>query len=536
MEKYIANLIRLFPALIMMFAASTSTAKIIHVPGQQPTIKAGIVLAQENDTVMVSAGTYIGAQNRDLDFGGKAIVLKSMKGATLTIINCQGSSFIPHRGFRIHQGEDSTTVIEGFTIINGFAPPAGPASESIGGGILCENGSSPTVRDCVFYDNYAANGGGALAFIEGSSPRVSGCTFVDNTALHDTGATNIGYGGAIRCEKSEPIFRNCIFNSNRANIGGGMSCSNSNVIVESCEFSSNIAEVYVTFEPAGPGYGGGLHLDSSSIMLDYCVFDRNAALTGNNMSYATAEGGAIYAYRSMPTLINCTMYGNQVEEYGEGMPGRGAGIFLLDSPAEIHNSIIAYGLGGEGIACPYNQAFDTIMLPNIGCTDIHGNQFGDWTDSLAFLADINGNFSSPPYFCKPEVGDLNLWAYSPCIPDSNQCRTLIGARGIGCLTDVDEEASPDDMEFSLSQNRPNPFNLSTIIEYHLPRKEHVTITVYNTLGQEVRNLVRAEKSAGKHYIQWDGRDDNSRTVASGLYFYVLRGESTETSRAMILLK
>jgi hypothetical protein len=90
--------------------------------------------------------------------------------------------------------------------------------------------------------------------------------------------------------------------------------------------------------------------------------------------------------------------------------------------------------------------------------------------------------------------------------------------------------------YRLSQNYPNPFNPRTHISYQLPQNGHVTLAVYNVMGQRVRELLDWEQTAGEHVVTWDGLDDAGRPVASGIYFYQLvTGEFVQT-RKMLLLK
>jgi len=83
---------------------------------------------------------------------------------------------------------------------------------------------------------------------------------------------------------------------------------------------------------------------------------------------------------------------------------------------------------------------------------------------------------------------------------------------------------------SLEQNYPNPFNPSTSICYSLPNRSHVTLSVYNTLGQQVAQLVNEESESGYHEVQF-----NATNLASGIYFYRLQaGTFVETKRLLLL--
>jgi len=102
-------------SLLILVIAGSVQAATINVPGVYPTIQQGIDAARNGDTVLVADGTYRGIGNKDLDFLGKAITLKSENGPEYTIIDCEGSG----RGLLFHSGETSGSVVSGFTIENG---------------------------------------------------------------------------------------------------------------------------------------------------------------------------------------------------------------------------------------------------------------------------------------------------------------------------------------------------------------------------------------------------------------------------------
>jgi hypothetical protein len=90
--------------------------------------------------------------------------------------------------------------------------------------------------------------------------------------------------------------------------------------------------------------------------------------------------------------------------------------------------------------------------------------------------------------------------------------------------------------YSLAQNRPNPFNPQTSIEFALPKAGQTKLAIYNILGQRVVTLVDKMSEAGYHNINWNGTDAAGKEVASGIYFYRLESGDFSDSRKMLLLK
>jgi len=109
-------------------------------------------------------------------------------------------------------------------------------------------------------------------------------------------------------------------------------------------------------------------------------------------------------------------------------------------------------------------------------------------------------------------------------------RLLETAVGIG------DEGLSEVTRFELVGNYPNPFNPSTNIQYALPQRSEVVITIYNTIGQQVRTLLSETRSAGQHEVTWNGLDDAGQQVVSGIYFYRLQAADFVQTRKMMLLK
>ncbi len=86
-------------------------------------------------------------------------------------------------------------------------------------------------------------------------------------------------------------------------------------------------------------------------------------------------------------------------------------------------------------------------------------------------------------------------------------------------------------DFILSQNYPNPFNPTTVIEYTIPKDSHVTLKIYDVLGQEVRTLVDQDQQVGRYSVNFNGS-----SLASGVYFYRLVAGNHVITKKMLMLK
>ena len=94
---------------------SAAGAATLRVPADFPTLQAAIDAAADGDIVQVAPGTYSGAGNRDIDFLGKAISLRSEEGAEATVVDCEGAPDDPHRGVLFVTGEGPAASQRGVT-------------------------------------------------------------------------------------------------------------------------------------------------------------------------------------------------------------------------------------------------------------------------------------------------------------------------------------------------------------------------------------------------------------------------------------
>jgi hypothetical protein len=159
---------------------------------------------------------------------------------------------------------------------------------------------------------------------------------------------------------------------------------------------------------------------ASSPTVTGCTFVSNTGGGGGGIS--CADG-------SEPVISHCTFWDNSAG-YGSGILSRGG------SAPTIWNSIIAFGTNGVAVFCHSDSRV------HIYCSDIFGNEGGDWVGCVAGQLGVGGNLSADPLFCDPGAGDLHLSDASPCL-DADGCGQ-IGAWGGGCSapTAVGEEKQP----------------------------------------------------------------------------------------------
>ncbi|MFQ6115783.1 MAG: right-handed parallel beta-helix repeat-containing protein, partial [bacterium] len=149
------------------------------------------------------------------------------------------------------------------------------------------------------------------------------------------------------------------------------------------------------------------------------------------------------------------------------------------------------------------------------------------------------NFDADPVFKDTSAANLDLALEvntSPAVGAASDGTNLGDPRwGTWDVTGVkDHDNMP--RTYRLSQNYPNPFNPETHIEYDLPKKSEVKLTVYNMLGQKIVTLVNKEQGAGSYSVVWHGKNDNGVMVSSGIYFYRIEAGDFIRTKKMLLLK
>ena len=309
-------------------------------------IQEGIDAATDGDTVLVADGTYTGVGNKNLDYAGKAITVRSENGPDTCVIDCENDS----RGFHFHSGETADSIVEGFTVTNGDH------------GILCVE-SSPAIGDCTITGN-----AGAGISCWGGDPTITGCTITQNTG---------GWAGGIELFNGSATISNCLIADNAGiHYGGGIGCECADVTITECTITGNsvagshghgggVACLYgsaiVTDSTIADNAGGGLYFDDNDHIIENCTISENTT---------DGSGGGIYCVDvGNLTITNCTISKNSVEGSGGAIYCEGVGNLAIANCTIMSNSAGTWDPGG-GVCCMTDG--DVVVT---GCT-ISGNTAG----------------------------------------------------------------------------------------------------------------------------------------------------------------
>ena len=144
-----------------------------------------------------------------------------------------------------------------------------------------------------------------------------------------------------------------------------------------------------------------------------------------------------------------------------------------------------------------------------------GSSEGQWNVRVILTDDDNNETNLGP-------GELGQYGFQNFIIVNNS------------LMLVNDDLVP--IEFNLYQNQPNPFNPVTKLNYDLLENSFVSITIYDMLGNVIKNLINSDQSSGFKSIQWDATDNQGQSVSAGVYLYSIETKNFRQTKKMILLK
>ncbi len=501
-------------------------------PPPPTTLQGMIALAQNGETVLVPPGEYKGIGNKRLDFQGKDIVLKAEGGPAVTFINCENNG----RAFHFESGEPSTAIIEGFTIRNG----AVLGQNGKGGAILVENGSSPTIRDCVIED-CVANSGGAFEVVGGGIQ-------IEGTRILDCASDADSEGGGLKATDGSVLLVDVDFEGSN---GGAILLESSSATIKDCEFrgSDNSA-----------GGGGHIRLLAGSTL----------ALEGSLLSGAKAMNGGAIAVdpTSSATILTSSLASNNVTGFGGAIWAQGAAEVIVE------RSIIRGNCAATGPEIHAGSSADvTLSCSAIDATGVSGpvTYLGDQVFEDPLFCDTASCLDAPT-----TLGNYHLSEDSPALPVNSPCESLLGPLWIrcpfpqiptgACCLDTGEcfmtvaslcdpfgggflgdgsacppgECSPataGNPRFeiaSIGTPRPNPARDMVTLAIDLQESSELDAQVFDVAGRSVRLVYSGELSAGPRELRWDGKDEAGREVSNGMYFIRVRTAEGSATRSVVI--
>lgn len=238
-------------AAIIILIGASATADTIYVPGDQPTIQAGIDAADAGDEILVAPGTYF----ENIDFN-KEVAVRSTAGPDVTTIDGQGQTVV----VCFFGGPDA--VLEGFTLTGGGPEPPPFVTFTQATAIFLHFYGELAVIDCVVRDNDALDTGWVPMMIHDAYATVVNCEFRDNP----------GFGSwTIYLDESTTTLTNCTF-SGRDGLVGAIGLNFVTLDIDGCTFEDNHALIY----------GGAVtsFTEYNNLTINGCTFARNSGELG----------------------------------------------------------------------------------------------------------------------------------------------------------------------------------------------------------------------------------------------------------------
>ncbi|HWN82114.1 MAG TPA: FlgD immunoglobulin-like domain containing protein [Candidatus Udaeobacter sp.] len=217
----------------------------------------------------------------------------------------------------------------------------------------------------------------------------------------------------------------------------------------------------------------------------------------------------------------------QIEEaihiYGAGLPNPGTPIFTLPGPQLTDGFINQFNLEPLPGEIVVNSGPFTVTLE-------FANQNAGDPFAPSMVHDGNG--------CQPGKNVVFAipagWRDGCSLGLSGDWVVFAVYRRVNCATGVEEEYVAQSGPIVLLQSRPNPFQLSTEVNFLLGEEQQVQVTVHDLAGRLVDVLASRVFPSGRHALRWDGRAADGTAVAPGVYFLAVDGGPFHANQKLVL--
>ncbi len=221
---------------------------------------------------------------------------------------------------------------------------------------------------------------------------------------------------------------------------------------------------------------------------------------------------------SLNALFNCYQFTDNLSEYEDYLNER----VLIDTDVQSQETILANLAGINRIESNFQTALDYYesILENSPT----------YEDSCYAVIDIGNTYLEAGTGLKGKYADLQ--------PVSVQQHLIKTQKILSTILEGNHYTSTPEVvsNLVLKQNYPNPFNPSTTISFILPNDGQVELNIYNVKGQKVRSFGKEHMIQGLHSVVWNGKNDNSQAVSSGVYFCKLTSGNKTQIKKMIMMK
>ena len=333
----------------------------------------------------------------------------------------------------------------------------------------------------------------------------------------------------LSVESSDETIATASLSGNTLSIIAGTSVGATEITI-SGEYEGFLAENIINVETYDP----------NTIPVHFNLFDSygDGWGYGGNTNYITIEGYEITLESGEEGVVTIFLASGDYDYTYTASDNWGvenSWTITLDDGTEI-------GSGNGGA----NGVYDfTLTVPTIfALGTLNGNVTLSGDGNLSDMMIVADNYATHPnsdgsYEIVLNEGTYNLVASLEGYEDYEM--EVVIAEGETTTLDfemIEAMNADDEIVFvnELKGNYPNPFNPTTTINFSIAKSDLVTLDIYNSRGQKVRTLVNDNLSAGEHNIVWNGKDKNSRSVNSGVYFYKIKSGKFTSTKKMILLK